>query len=300
MSWAIWGILMTVLEWGVETLVNTNIANFQALSSVTGLLDGGYVVSWTDFDLAGGDASGASIKFQRYDAAGGKAGGEGVADFTAAGDQINRDIVATDDGGFAIVWTDNNSSEYRRFDANGLALDPADRPLTLPGDQFSPQLATLGTGLVMAFEDDSGDVRVQRFLANGDTDGTVIDVAISVSGEQEPAVAELAGGGFIIAWEDSTTNRVRVRGFDAAGGPTLSVVNVSPVADTAAFKSRVTGLAGGAFVVAWQNNDLTSLDTTASVHGRIVAADGTLIGTEFAINTYTAGTQSQPRLAALR
>jgi hypothetical protein len=64
-----------------------------------------------------GDGNGSSIKFQRYDAAGVKVGGDTTANFTAAGDQFSRDIVATDDGGFVIVWGDSDSSEYRRFNA---------------------------------------------------------------------------------------------------------------------------------------------------------------------------------------
>ena len=44
-------------KWGVETLVNTNVAGNQALPTVVGLTGGGYVISWTDLDVAGGDGN---------------------------------------------------------------------------------------------------------------------------------------------------------------------------------------------------------------------------------------------------
>src|SRR4051812_47047760 len=168
---------MTVLKWGEETLVNTNVNGDQQRPTIAALADG-YVISWTDGDAAGGDGSFASVKFQRYDAAGSKLGGEVLANFDAIGQQINRDVIATDDGGFAIIWEESGGVEYRRFDANGTPLDAADRVLALPGNQFNPALTTLGTGFVMVLEDNNSgtqDIRVQRFLANGDATGAIID-----------------------------------------------------------------------------------------------------------------------------
>src|SRR5688572_23021450 len=136
---------MTVRKWGEETLVNANVTGSQALSTVVALTGGGYVISWAEGDVAGGDGSGASVKFQRYDAAGNKLGDETLANFAAAGDQLNPGMVATDDGGFAIVWSDTDT-EYRRFDANGVALDAADRVLALANTQSGAAVATLGTG----------------------------------------------------------------------------------------------------------------------------------------------------------
>src|SRR3954466_3060880 len=143
---------MTVLKWGVETLVNTNVTGNQGLPSVTTLTNGTYVVFWTDFDAAGGDGDGSCVKFQRYDAAGNRIGGEVIANVNTPTFQFFPDVIGTDDGGFAAVWKDLSTStlEYRRFDANGSAPAPADQPLVPVGAQVSPAITTLGTGFAVA------------------------------------------------------------------------------------------------------------------------------------------------------
>jgi Ca2+-binding RTX toxin-like protein len=299
-------ISMTVRKWGAETLVNTNVTGNQNSSAVTALTTGGYVICWTDEDPAGGDGAEASVKFQRYDSAGNKVGAETIANFTAAGDQSDPGVVATDDGGFVIIWRDVDAVEieYRRFDANGTALDATDRAFALSGIQTAIAGAPLGSGFVIAFEDDNSgtdNIRVQRLLANGNPTGALIEVAASVTNDEvAPAIAELAGGGFVVAWEDDTTERIRIRGFNATGSQTFAAVDVSDIADTSVGTTSITALANGAFVVAWRtDNPIFPEISSPSVRARIVSSTGTLIGTEFTVNTLTDNGQSQPSLAAL-
>jgi hypothetical protein len=287
---------MTVVKWGGETLVNTNVTGTQQNPAITGLPDGGYVVSWADGDPVGGDGSGASVKFQRYDAAGNRVGGEVIANFDAAGTQLEPDVIATAGGGFAIVWDEpaTGNAEYRRFDANGVALDAADRIFAVPGNQTNstvPALAPLGAGFAIAIEDDSSgrDIRVQRFLANGDATGAVIDVAATGNSEQDPAIAELTTGGFVVAWKDSTSDRIRIRAFDVNGVETISAINVSTGSQVN--DPSITTLANGNFVVAWQDG------TSSSVRARFVFSGG--FGAEFTINTVADGAQAKASLAAL-
>ncbi len=54
---------MTTRKWNTELLVNTTTAGNQIESSVTGLVDGGFVVTWRD----DGPAT-SLIRWQRYDA----------------------------------------------------------------------------------------------------------------------------------------------------------------------------------------------------------------------------------------
>ena len=51
---------------GTEFLVNTQTANAQSRSTITGLKDGGFVVAWDDTSLQGGDASTSAIKAQLF------------------------------------------------------------------------------------------------------------------------------------------------------------------------------------------------------------------------------------------
>ena len=80
---------MSVRKWGVEQLVNVNVTGFQNVPVIVGLPDGGYVVSWTDYDPPGGDGSLSRVKFQRFDAAGIRIGWRGHRQFRPFGRSIN-------------------------------------------------------------------------------------------------------------------------------------------------------------------------------------------------------------------
>jgi serralysin len=278
---------MTVRKWGGETLVNTTTTDGQFGPTITALVGGGYVISWTD----GSPVTSFSTKFQRYDAAGNKVGGEVTANAATGGFQINFGVVATDNGGFAVAWLDAGTDdvEYRRFDADGVALDATDRVLASPGNQSDLAVAPLGTGFVIAVRDTGSgisDIRVQRFLANGNATGPIIDVAVSANSEQNPAIAELAGGGFAVAWLDATTDRIRLRAFDSSGVETIAALNLSTGSQVS--EPTITALANGNIVVAWG-------DGSDTVRARIVFSGG--ISTEFTVNTSPGS--GLPALAAL-
>lgn len=76
--------MSTVVKIGTEFQVNSQTTGGQWYPSVTGLANGGFVVTWQD-GLAGyngsgssslGDTSGSSVKAQVYAADGSKVGGE--------------------------------------------------------------------------------------------------------------------------------------------------------------------------------------------------------------------------------
>ena len=91
---------MTTRKWKTELLVNTTSAGLQDQSSVTGLADGGFVITWRD-----NGPTDSLIRFQRYNAAGLKVGGE-ITDINFGGDQAAPAIVQLSDGNLWIVRED--------------------------------------------------------------------------------------------------------------------------------------------------------------------------------------------------
>ena len=65
-----------VVKVGSEFSVTTNKTGSQEAPTVTGLANGGFVVTWDDASGTLGDASGTSIKAQVYAADGSKVGSE--------------------------------------------------------------------------------------------------------------------------------------------------------------------------------------------------------------------------------
>src|SRR5438132_1700747 len=56
----------------------------------------------------------------------------------------------------------------------------------------------------------------------------------------------------------------------------------------------------GDFVVVWESSGSSGTDTsTASIQGRRFTSDGSAIGSEFQVNTYTTNLQTVPSVAAI-
>ena len=233
-----------------------------------------------------------STKFQRYDAAGNKLGGEVIANFDPVGAQNNSGLVATDDGGFTLVWIDSGDIEYRRFDANGIALDAADRCSPcwairhwLGRRRWAPDLSWLSSPIRA-----TPDILAQMFLANGDPTGSAIPSPLRPTARwtrplpNSPAAVSSSPG----------RTKTPIAFASAASTPRAGIpLPRSNVSDwrprSAAPASRP--LANGNFVVAWEDS------TDSSVRARFVFSGG--FGTEFTVNTSTDGIQIAPRLAAL-
>ncbi|ESQ89267.1 hypothetical protein ABAC460_13310 [Asticcacaulis sp. AC460] len=85
---------------GSEARVNTYVTGTQNVPAVTALTDGGYVVAWQ----SGQDGDAAGVYAQRYDAQGRAIGPELQVNTYIIGGQTAPDVVALDDGGFAVTW----------------------------------------------------------------------------------------------------------------------------------------------------------------------------------------------------
>ena len=104
-----------------QVRVNTHVAGTQHLASVSALVGGGFVVTWTD--ESGHDGSGSGVFAQRFDADGAKVGGEIQVNTEVDSSQLNSKVEQLGDGGFVVVWQGHSAGEYdihgQRFDAAG-------------------------------------------------------------------------------------------------------------------------------------------------------------------------------------
>lgn len=86
---------------GGEVLVNTTTSRAQSISSVAGLADGGYVVTW-QYDASAGNIE---VYSQRYDASGAPVGGETQVATLTSNDQTAPVVTPASDGrGYFIAW----------------------------------------------------------------------------------------------------------------------------------------------------------------------------------------------------
>jgi len=255
---------------GAEFLINSTTRDSQYEPTITALVDGRFVVAWTDNSRSG--VANSDVRGQIFSADGAKDGAEFqiTPPLGALGSyHYQPTITALMDGRFVVAWSDDS-----RFvgDTSGYA------------------------------------VQGQIFSADGVKDGVELLINSTTRSDQsQPTITALVDGRFVVAWLDYSqsggdTSGPAVRGqiFSAAGakdGAEFLINSTTP--DTQA-QPTITALVDGRFVVAWRDDSQSGGDTSGSaVRGQIFSADGVKDGAEFLINSTTLGYQHQPTITAL-
>ena len=236
--------------------VNTYTTGLQWFPTVGVEPDGDFVVVWGS---DGQDGSAYGVFGQRYDRTGAVRGAEFQVNTFTAGYQsyIGRAAVAADKSGdFAVVW-----GSFQQ-DGNGWGVF---------GQRFASTGAPLG-----------GEFQVNTYTA-GNQGGLGPYQAIAMDMDRV--------GNFVVVWasyQDGDGTGIVGQRFDAAGSRVGGEFLVNTV--TAGYQAApdVALNASGQFVVVWSTPDATDYDVAAQRY----AANGTPIGGEFIVNTYTTGAQS--------
>jgi hypothetical protein len=255
------GFTPIVVRTGGEILVNTTTNGYQGQPRITSLSNGGFVVTWTDESVSGGDTSGLAVRAQVFTAAGAMIGTEILVNTATNSDQVVPQITALSNGGFVVTWTD--------FSESG------------------------GDTSVSA-------VRAQVFTAAGAMVGTEILVNTATANHQaNPQITALSNGGFVVTWADYSgtapdTSRTAVRAqvFTAAGAMVGTEILVNTATANNQSQQQITALSNGGFVVTWTDESVSGGDTSGfAVRAQVFTAAGSMVGTEILVNTATANSQ---------
>lgn len=289
---------------GTEFQVNTYTANMQHEPNVTGLADGGFVVSWTSI---GQDGGGSGVYGQRYNANGVTVGSEfHISTGITTSEQHFSDIAALPNGSFVVTWSDSSGSDGSQYSIRGQIYNAAGTAVGTEFqintktqlDQIGSAVASLSDGgfVVTWSSSDLGssgyDVYGQRYTANGTAIGPEFGVDLDGYAQDALSVAGLSGGGFVI----TTGSSAEI--YDAAGAYVGSTTPpVSPYGSSTGFWPSATGLSDGGFVLTWtsfgEDGDMYG------VQGQRYDASGIAVGSEFQINDYWMSLQGMPSVAAL-
>ncbi|GAA0603422.1 hypothetical protein GCM10009416_46330 [Craurococcus roseus] len=298
---------------GVERRVNTNAAGsnttatgFEHGPTVTGLADGGYVVSW----LGPGTES-PNVVAQRFDRNGAPINGEFTVS-TSNGFHDLPTITALAGGGFVATWVgpgNNGSVEVRaqRFNPDS---SPAGGEFVvnsgLAGDQGSPKAAGLaGGGFVVTWSGPGAagpEIYAQQYSATSAAVGREFVVNTATAGDQlRPTVSALPDGGYLVAWV----------GNEVAGANNYDIFAQRYWADgsanggqfqvNAAFKADINGsvdvteLSDRGFLVSWSGIGADAAD----IYAQRYLENGAKAGAEFRINADTAGYEYGPSVVGL-
>lgn len=260
-----------------EYQVNNAVTNsHQQHSDITGLTNGGYLVTWmSDAD----DGSGTSIRARGFDAGGTANIVEFRVNVEAADNQTNPSVAALTNGQFAVVYSSANATNL--------------------GDSQQ-------AGIVIRVFFNDGTQRHAEFIANNLPANTV-------GNQTEASVAALDGGGFIVLWRsgnptdgDLGGSAIKARIFDSNGGEQAAEFLVTDVAQSAGNQefASATQLDNGNIVVTWYTSNPIQTDTkTTSIKAKVIDVNGGTVVSEFLVNQFandpnTTDDQSLPRVAA--
>ena len=267
-----------------EVLVNTHTGGSQHGLRVTELANGNILTVW-ESDLQ--DGSGFGVFGQIFDTDLNKVGSEFAVNQTTFGRQWHIETASLSDGGAVVVWeTQNRDADgsdgirARTFDQDG---NPTSGDFTInatvAGDQEFPVVAGLKDGgFVVAYEE--GGAIIARLF--GPSSGQ-FEIAPATSTHTIIGMTALDGGGFALAWANTSTGVVSVQAFDALGSALGAAVQVGTSGGHSPnYLGSLLELPDGNLFVTWLSGD-----SGGSVYGRIVGADavGSSVRSAFVIDT---------------
>lgn len=260
---------------GTEFRMNSTTHSRQQNPKITGLADGGFVVSWdTDSSPTTG---GHEILAQRFHADGKPNGGEfSVGDtnyelLVSAKFQKDQTIEALNDGGFVIAW---ESEE-----------------LSFTGVQGS---------LKAVYE--KTQIRGQIYNADGEKQGSEFFIETEADYDQiDPSIAVLKNGEFVVGYstlKDGEAGEATYgQRFDSSGKTVGD--RFQPSAGIGHSSPTVAGLNNGGFIFVWQYYNTFGGVADYNIMGRLYSASGKTQGDEFIISQQSDSQQVNPEVILL-
>ncbi|WP_370277548.1 Ig-like domain-containing protein [Pontibacterium sp.] len=298
---------------GDEFQINTFTDASQSSSVVSGLADGGFVVSWVS---DGQDGGSKGVFGQRFDSHGDTLGDEFQINSYSKRDQFDPEVTSLSNGGYVMAWTSYAQDGHgygvyaQQFDAFGARV--GDEFLVnshTRGSQAQPKMTALEDGgFVAVWQSDRQDssregIFGQRFDDQGNRVGDEFSVNSTTQGAQiSPAIASFASGAFVVTWasagQDGSGLGIFAQRFDADGAQLGGEFLVNTTTNYSQSAPQVSVLEDGSFVISWTSDRQDG--SGKGVFGQRFDADGNIVGDEFQINDHNRFDQTDVAITALR
>ena len=293
---------------GDSFVVNSYLKNQQINADVTGLEDGGFVVTWQS---EGQDGDGFGIYAQRYDVNNLQVGDEFQVSSYEIADQVRPEITSLADGGYVISWMSygqdgsENGIYMQIFNQAGEKVSAEILVNTsVASDQALPSITHLDNGdFVVSWQSNhDGEYNVYGRIFN--SQGIEVKSEFIISSSQSASqvlsnISNLADGGFVTSWlsQDTSDNlSINVQLFNQNGmSVLLNDIVISKHHEVVWSKPEVAGLNDGSFVVIWAAVD----DTDTNIYLSKYDVQGEILLSEQIVNSEVQGIQSEPHVVAL-
>lgn len=271
---------------------------------------GNFVITW---QTASQDGSGDGIYARRYGYDAVALGAEFRVNTSTSGNQQAPSIAMDTNGDFAIAFQsatrdgNGNAIVARLYRSTGTAVgnDFQVNQFTT-GNQQAPAIAMDGTGnFVIAWQsagqDSNGDAVVaRRYDLNGAVLGNEFIVNQFTTGNQNtPSIASQLDGSFVVAWQsagqDVNSDAIIARQYNSAGTAVANEFVVNQFTTGSQSVPSVAANGSGQFVISWQSAGQDG--SSDAVIARTYDSNGAATGSEFIVNSFTAGAQNAPAVA---
>ena len=277
---------------GEEFQVNTYVSGNQLDPDVCALQDGSFVITWYSTDQ---DGSGHGIYAQHFSASGDPVGNEFLVNTHTTDYQSIPSIGALTGGGYVITWSSfgQDGSEYGVYAQLFTSADAPDGPEfrvnthTTYSQHYSVTASLTTGGFVIAwvsYEQDgwSTGIYAQNYASDGSIVGSEFRVNTYTNNDQDlPAIAGLADGGFVIAWQsdgqDGSGDGIYAQRYTSSGVTTGSEFHVSTDTMGPQELAAVAGLTNGGFVIIWESIGGELLE----IYAQMYSSSGIAVGSQF-------------------
>ena len=308
---------------GSEFLVNSYTNYQQNFPTVATDEAGNFVVVWDSWGSYDSDYYRYSIQGQRFNSAATPLGDQfQVNSYTPFG-QVKPELAMSSNGDFVVVWQSNEYDNYyapnirgQRFGSDGSPLggeflinsystsyQMVPKVAVAPGGEFIVVWDSYGT--VDGTDTSGSSVLAQFYDSAGDAVGDNFQINNYTLGNQRlPAVSSNGDGRFTVVWQsngsfgvDTDLRSIQAQFFSTGG----SVIGANFEINTFTFGNQIRPVVAtdrmGNFTVVWDGEGPLFEELEAGVRGRRFEENGTPLGSDFQINTYTDHNQQQPAIA---
>jgi len=263
---------LTTTDLVISTFIRTN--SFQVTPAMTVLNDSNVVVVWTSFNQAGTNSL-MDVYAKILSPGGLTISNEFLVNQFTNYNQRTPSVAALKGGGFVVTWV----SEQQQAVA----------PVLQSNSVYYASAVTPSVNIYARLYQSNGVPVTGEFNVDGGNN--------SACGN--PRVAAASDGGFMVVWSQITTGTAN--GWDVYGRPFTksgvggAIGRINTYLKGNQYIPQISAI-GLDYLVLW-----TSWGQDGSregVYGQFVHNDGSLVGTEFRVNTTTVGQQMQPVVAS--
>jgi len=170
----------------------------------------------------------------------------------------------------------NGDTDIRAIRFNPTTLEPIGNEIEITSqtdDSRAPMVTVLANGTyAVVYQDEyngsTTDIDIKGAIVNQDGTVAPFSIAASTAFQVAPSVTALAGGNFVVSWQEGATGDVKAAIFNPVGQMQGTAFTVATGANDQN-DAQVAGLPDGGFAIAWED------DTTGSVMLRSYNAAGT-------------------------